>query len=60
MLKIVALIYIVAGATLAGILIVAALVTGNDTAQPIIWAALAGFAIGIPVTWLVARKIADM
>ncbi len=60
MFKLVALIYIMGGATLAGMLVIAALSLGHDTAQPIIYAAVAGFVIALPVTWIVARKISDM
>lgn len=49
--------YFVAGTSLAGILIVAALTAGLTTAQPIIWAAVIGFVVAMPVTWLVARKL---
>ncbi len=60
MLRLVALIYIMGGATLAGVLVVVALTAGYDTAQPIIYAAIAGFVIALPVTWAVARKIGEM
>ncbi|HHL20134.1 MAG TPA: CTP synthetase [Aliiroseovarius sp.] len=60
MLKLIPLIYIIAGATLAGIFMVAGLTMGYDTSKPIIIAALSGFAVALPVTWLVARKLADM
>ncbi|HBZ44297.1 MAG TPA: CTP synthetase [Maritimibacter sp.] len=49
--------YFVAGTSLAGIFIVAALTAGMTTAQPIIWAAVIGFVVAIPVAWLVARKL---
>ena len=57
MLRLAALIFIMSGATLAGILIVAALVAGDDTAQPIVIAAGLGFAVAIPVSVVVARKL---
>lgn len=49
--------YFVAGTSLAGIFIVAALTAGLTTAQPIIWSAVIGFVVAIPVVWLVARKL---
>lgn len=49
--------YFVAGTSLAGIFIVTALTAGMTTAQPIIWAAVIGFVVAIPVAWLVARKL---
>ena len=57
MLRLAALLFIVIGASLAGILIVAALVAGLDTAQPIVIAAAIGFAAAVPVSILVARKL---
>ena len=60
MLKLIPLIYIIAGATLAGIFMVAGLTMGYDTLKPIIIEALSGFAVALPVTWLVAKKLADM
>lgn len=59
MLRLAALLFIVLGATLAGILIVAALVVGLDTAQPIIVAAAIGFVVAIPVSVVVARRLAS-
>ncbi|EEW24503.1 hypothetical protein [Rhodobacter ferrooxidans] len=44
--------------TLAGIGIVVALVTGNDTLQPILIAAAIGFVLSVPVTWIVAKQLA--
>ncbi len=58
--KLVPLIYIIAGATLAGIFMVVALTAGYDTSKPIVYSALAGFVVALPVTWIIARKIADM
>ncbi|UWQ13786.1 CTP synthetase [Aliiroseovarius sp. M344] len=57
MFRLAAVIYILLGATLAGIFIVAALTVGMDTAQPIIYAAIAGFAVALPVSWVVAKQI---
>ena len=60
MSKLVPLIYIVVGATLAGVFMVVALTAGFDTTQPVVYSALAGFVVGLPVTWIIAKKIADM
>ncbi|MCK8465357.1 CTP synthetase [Aliiroseovarius sp. S1339] len=57
MFRLAAVIYILLSATLAGIFIVAALTVGMDTAQPIIYAAVAGFAVALPVSWIVAKQI---
>jgi len=53
------LMYVVLGATLAGSFIVAALTMGLDTTQPILYAAIAGFIAGLPVAWVVAKKIKE-
>ena len=50
-------IYFMASVTLAGSLIVAALTTGYDSYMQITYAALAGFVIALPVTWMVAKKL---
>ncbi|MCK0139644.1 CTP synthetase [Aliiroseovarius sp. F47248L] len=57
MFRLAAVIYILLGATLAGIFIIAALTVGMDTAQPIIYAAIAGFVVALPVSWVVAKQI---
>jgi predicted PurR-regulated permease PerM len=44
---------------LAGSFIVAVLTMGYDTLQPILLAAAAGFALAVPVSWFVAKQIAD-
>jgi hypothetical protein len=58
MARLALLLFVVIGATLAGTLIVAALVTGLDTARPIIVAAAIGFAAAVPVSVLVAKQLA--
>ena len=57
MFRLALLLFVVIGASVAGILIVAALVAGLDTQTPIVVAALLGFAIAIPLSWLVARQL---
>lgn len=44
--------------TLAGTAVVVALVSGLDTLRPILIAAAAGGLVGLPVTWVIARKVA--
>jgi predicted PurR-regulated permease PerM len=46
--------------TLAGILIIAVLAAGYGTLMPIIYAAIAGFVVALPVSWVVAKKISAM
>jgi len=43
--------------TLMGVAIIVALTTGNDTLQPIIIAAVIGFVVAIPASWIVAKQI---
>ncbi len=56
MLKIAILIWIIGGATLAGMCMVAVLVAANDQLIPA--AVATGFVLAIPISVLVARKIA--
>ena len=56
MLKIAVLIWIIGGATLAGMCMVAALVVGDDQLIPA--AVATGFIVAIPISFFVARKIA--
>ena len=57
MFRLALVLYAIIGTTLAGIFMIAALTMGLDTAQPVIWSAMIGFAVGMPVAWLVARQI---
>lgn len=52
------LLFPVIGTTLAGIGMVVALTAGLDTTKPIILSAAIGAAVGLVVTWMVARKLA--
>lgn len=55
MLKIAMLIWIIGGATLAGMCMVAVLVTANDHLIPA--AVATGFVVAMPISFFVARKI---
>jgi uncharacterized membrane protein YeaQ/YmgE (transglycosylase-associated protein family) len=57
MLRLASILYSLIGTTLAGSLVVVALVTGNDTLVPIIVAAAIGAVIALPVSWYVARAM---
>ncbi|PIE15540.1 MAG: CTP synthetase [Rhodobacterales bacterium] len=57
MLRLTSLMYSFISATLAGIFIVVVLVAGYGTTKPIIYAAIVGFIVALPVSWLVAKKI---
>ena len=54
------ILHFVIGTTLMGVLVTIALSMGYDTGRPIIIAAIAGFVLAIPVSWLVARKITQL
>ncbi|MBW6506534.1 MAG: CTP synthetase [Rhodobacteraceae bacterium] len=57
MFRLASLLYALAGPTLAGILVIAALTTGHDDLRSIVWAAAIGALLGLPTAWVVARKI---
>ena len=57
MLRLASMLYSLIGTTLAGTAIIAALVMGQDTLQPILVAAIVGFVAALPVTYVIARKI---
>ena len=62
MLKIAIIIWIVLGATLAGcgLTIVLATPALADQAMKLIpWAALAGFVLAMPISWLIASNLSD-
>ncbi|HEY9020835.1 MAG: CTP synthetase [Paracoccaceae bacterium] len=59
MLRLGFVLHLFIGSTLAGIGVIAALVTGYDTLYPILIAALIGFLVAFPVTWAVARALYD-
>lgn len=57
MTRLMLIVFSMASTTLMGVLIVAALVAGYDTLRPILYAALIGFVVAIPVSWQVAKAI---
>ena len=57
MTRLMMIIFSMASTSLTGAFIVAALVMGMDTLQPILIAAALGFVAAIPVSWIVARQI---
>ncbi len=57
MLRLASTLYSIIGTSLAGSFVIAALVTGYDTAVPIIVAAAVGAVLGLPVSYFVARAI---
>ena len=59
MTRLALLMFSIVSVTCMGIAIVAALVAGLDTLTPIVVAAGLGLAISVPLSWLLARRIAD-
>jgi len=57
MLRLASMLYSLIGTTLAGSLVVVALVIGQDTLKPILIAAAIGFVLAIPVAYVVAKKL---
>jgi hypothetical protein len=57
MLRLAAVLNPIVGTTLAGILVIVALVSGNDAMGTILGAAVLGYVLGLPVSALVARGI---
>lgn len=53
------LMYSLIGPSLAGVGIIAVLTARLDTLQPILIAAAAGAVLGLPVAWIIARKLSD-
>ncbi|WP_457645736.1 CTP synthetase [Profundibacter sp.] len=60
MVRLTLLLYSFISATLAGVLIIVVLAAGYGTTLPIIYAAVTGFAVAFPVSWIVAKKISAM
>lgn len=57
MLKLASVIYAVAGSTLAGTFMIIALVMGYDDAQGVVISVAIGFAVGLPVSWIITKKL---
>ena len=60
MLRLAFIVHLFVGATLAGSAIILALTTGWDTAQPLIIAALLGWLVSLPISWVLAKKISTL
>lgn len=58
MLRMFLLMYVLAGPTLAGILMIVALVLRTSNAV-MLWLIAAGFVLAIPVSWYVAKLILE-
>ncbi len=60
MLRLASALYSIVGTSMAGACVVAVLTMGYDTAMPIIYAALAGGLLALPVTWLITKAILEL
>ena len=58
--RLVFILHFVIGTTLMGIGVTTVLSMGLKTARPILLAAIVGFIVAWPVSWLVARKITQV
>ncbi|MEX1660969.1 hypothetical protein AB4874_04795 [Thioclava sp. 15-R06ZXC-3] len=56
-MRLFAIIYSLAGPTLAGILIIAALTMNMFTSRAIIASAVIGFIVALPIAWFVSKQI---
>lgn len=57
MLRLAGMVFSVIGFTLAGVVVVIALVLGYATPLPLFLAALLGLALALPVSWAIARAL---
>lgn len=57
MLRLFALIYALAGPTLAGVLVTATLTMNHFDARAVIVAAVVGFVLALPAAWVVAKRL---
>lgn len=57
MYRLALILHLFIGTTLGGCAMIAALVMGYDTLYPVVISALAGFVVGFPVSWYVAREL---
>ncbi|WP_417808246.1 hypothetical protein [Thioclava sp.] len=58
-MRLFAIIYSLAGPTLAGILITAALTMNMFTSRAMIASAVVGFLVALPIAWFVAKQIKE-
>lgn len=57
MLRLASILYSIIATTMAGTLIIVALVIGHDTLNPILIAAAVGAVVALPISYVIARKI---
>ncbi|MFT7060351.1 MAG: hypothetical protein ACJASV_002868 [Pseudorhodobacter sp.] len=59
MARLTVILFSIISTSLMGTGVVIALVSGNDTLIPILIAAAIGFVLAFPLSWIVAKQIAD-
>lgn len=57
MLRLAFTLHFVIGATTAGVGVIAALVSGQDTVQSILIAAGLGYLVSFPIAWAISKKL---
>lgn len=57
MLWLLMILHVFIGSTVAGSLVIAALIMGYDTLSPILIAAVLGFLAAFPLSWIVAKRL---
>jgi predicted PurR-regulated permease PerM len=57
MFRLASILYSLISTSVAGSLIIAALVAGYDTLTPIVIAAAIGFVVSLPISWFVAKAL---
>jgi hypothetical protein len=59
MFRLASIIYTLASTTIMGVLIIAALTMGFVSSTAILAAVAAGLVLGLPVAWIVAKKLSE-
>jgi len=60
MLRLTSILYSIVGTTLAGIGVVVAVTMNLYDVQSIIWSALIGAVVALPVSWVIAKKLKEL
>lgn len=60
MFRLTSVMFSIIAPTLAGIGVIVALTTGNDTLQPILITAAIGTVLAMPVSWIIAKKLSEL
>ena len=60
MLRLAFIVHLFLGTTIVGSAMVFALTMGMDTLKPLLIAALVGWLVSLPVSWIVAKKINEL